>query len=315
MIELHLHLDGSLSEKELNEIRNKFYPGEEIPFTPVRFDGRGGLGAYLQCFRYPLLLLRKPESVYYAIKLLSKRLHSEGVDYIEIRFAPALHKGYASVGEIARAAASAAKELNEEGLYTGIIFCCMRGAGKEENALVSKLTAMHVESGSGVVGGDLAGDEGRYPNDGYSFVFSALAEAGVPFTVHAGEASGADSVRSAIAFGARRIGHGVAAAKDDYTMSLMKERGVTAELCYTSNLQTGAWKEGEYPLRKFLRYGIKATLNSDNTAVSGTNLKREYALLKVNAEEEKRLFLNAFEGAFPNAAAAEFFDKKGGSDA
>lgn len=311
MIELHLHLDGSLSAEELGAIKQKFYRGEEIPFSPVRFDGRGGLPGYLQCFRYPLSLLRKPESVYFAIKTLSERLHSEGVKYCEIRFAPALSKGKATIGEIADAAEAAVWELNGEGIYTGVIFCCMRGADIAENMSVAKLVAEKVANGKGVVGADLAGDEGGYPNSGYAKLFAFFREAGVPFTIHAGEARGAESVRAAIRFGADRIGHGVAAARDPYTADMMRDRGVPAEMCYTSNLQTGAWSSrlGEYPLRKFMQNGIKVSLNSDNTAVSDTNLKKEYALLKITAKEAAVLYLNALEAAFPNAAAAAFFDK------
>lgn len=313
MIELHLHLDGSLSENELNEIKRKFYASEDVPYTPVRFDGRGGLGEYLKCFRYPLLLLRKPESVYFAICALSERLHAQGEEYCEIRFAPALSAGIEGVAEIADAAERAACDLNGKGVYTGIVFCCMRGAPEKENLAVAKTAADKIRNGKGVVGVDLAGDEGRYPNEDYSGIFAFLRESETPFTVHAGEARGAESVGSAILFGARRIGHGVAAASDERVIAMMRERGVLAEMCYTSNLQTGAWKGGRegYPLRKFISEGVKVSLNSDNTAVSGTDLKREYSLLGINGEEARILYSRAFEAAFPNAAAAAFFVNRG----
>ena len=127
------------------------------------------------------------------------------------------------------------------------------------------------------------------------------AEQSACVLTYAGEARGAESVLSALRQGAKRIGHGVRAAYDEKAVSEMLAAGVTAELCYTSNLQTGAWSAAkEYPLRYFMERGVKVTLNTDNTAVSKTSLKREYELLRVTPEEERILDANARAAAFEN---------------
>ena len=46
-------------------------------------------------------------------------------------------------------------------------------------------------------------------------------ELGVPFTIHAGEADGAESVRCAISYGASRIGHGVRSVESEEILFLL----------------------------------------------------------------------------------------------
>lgn len=125
----------------------------------------------------------------------------------------------------------------------------------------------------------------------------------MPFTIHAGEADGAQSVRAAVEFGARRIGHGIRMCEDAAVMDMVIEQGIALELCPTSNLQTGAVGAiRDYPIRRFLSAGVIATVNTDNMAVSNTTVKNELALLRkgisLTAEEEKMLLLNAVYASF-----------------
>ena len=303
MIDLHIHLDGSLGKEEilrLAEISGASVPEFEFYDTPP--SPEGGLKDYLKRFELPLSVLQTPECVYYAMLFLAERLKGEGLEYAEIRFAPSLHtRGGHTETEIVSAASDAAKEAFERGFPMGVILCCMRGIPREKNLCTASIAADFVKKKTGIVGLDLAGDEGTYPNSLYGYYFAFAREKGIPFTVHAGEARGAESVLSAVRQGAKRIGHGVRAGYDEKTVSEMLAAGVTAELCYTSNLQTGAWSAAkEYPLRYFVERGVKVTLNTDNTAVSKTSLKREYALLRVTPEEERILDANARAAAFAN---------------
>ena len=72
----------------------------------------------------------------------------------------------------------------------------------------------------GITALDLAGAEGLFATSDYRELFALASKLDVPFTLHAGEAAGADSVRCAIEMGARRIGHGVRAFEDDALLSL-----------------------------------------------------------------------------------------------
>ena len=123
-------------------------------------------------------------------------------------------------------------------------------------------------------------------------------------TVHAGEAAGAESVRTAIELlEADRIGHGVRASEDLAVMDLVREREITLEMCPTSNIQTAAVKAiTKHPLRAFYQIGLLVTINTDDPSVSNTTLTDEYIVavcgIGVTVSEIKQMILTAVRAAF-----------------
>ena len=156
--------------------------------------------------------------------------------------------------------------------------------------------------GKGVCALDLAGAEALYPTSQYGELFSLAKGWGVPFTLHAGEAAGPESIWQALKLGASRIGHGVRAREDRQLLQELFRRRIPLELCPTSNLQTKAVLSlADFPLREYLEQGLLATLNTDNMTVSRTTLAGEYALLEITPQERRQLLLNSVEAAFlPN---------------
>ena len=149
-----------------------------------------------------------------------------------------------------------------------------------------------------IAGLDLAGAEALFPTEDFREFFEEAKRLNIPFTIHAGEAAGPESIWSAIDMGAMRIGHGIAAAKDEKLMKYMAECGIAVEMCPTSNLQTKAVTDmKEYPIRKFMEYGIPVTINTDNTTVSGTDIQKEFLLLRetigLTEEEEMKIRANS----------------------
>ena len=67
-----------------------------------------------------------------------------------------------------------------------------------------------------IVGVSLGGDEARFPASLFADVFAYARAEGLRCVAHAGEADGPQSVRDAVELlGAERIGHGIAALRDD----------------------------------------------------------------------------------------------------
>ena len=155
----------------------------------------------------------------------------------------------------------------------------------------------------GVVGLDIAGAEALYNTRNYEEIFRKAREYNIPFTIHAGEADGADSVKAAIEFGAKRIGHGVRSNEDPAVVELIKSRGVTLEMCPTSNRQTHAVEDmSKYPFMDYLNQGVKVTLNTDDMGIERTTLAKEFDYMRkffgLTYEEEKILLLNSVNAAF-----------------
>jgi len=231
-IDLHLHLDGAITvpiAKQLAEIQGFQLPtdsDEELEkYLTVPPDCKS-LNDFLRCFEIPGYLLQTPVGLREAVRLVADNIKSQGVVYAEIRFAPQFHTKDGMTQE--EAIQAALEGLKETELKANLILCCMRGDGNDaQNEETIELAAKYLVEDGGVVAVDLAGAEALYPTENYRELFAKARELGIPFVIHAGEAAGAESVRYAIEFGAKRIGHGVRIFEDPEVVALVKEKGVT----------------------------------------------------------------------------------------
>jgi adenosine deaminase len=108
--------------------------------------------------------------------------------------------------------------------------------------------------------------------------FAAARAGGLRITTHAGEWGGAAQVRRALAVEPERIAHGPGAIDDVELCRELIERGVTLDLCPTSNWQAGIVSSiAAHPLARLHRLGVPVTLNTDDTTVSDISLSEEYA--------------------------------------
>ena len=305
MIDLHLHLDGSLdADFVVNEYKAQGIdlPCPEKEFgTLLKSKAVKSLNEYLKAFEYPLNVLQTKSAIAAAYVSLLDKLDVCKLAYAEIRFAPQLHtrKGLAQQDVVE--AVLKARDNADNIVKNNLILCCMRGDGNDkENAETIELARAY--KGQGVVGVDLAGAEALFPTAKYKELFKRAASYGIPITVHAGEAAGSDSVYAAIDMGARRIGHGVRIKDDIDLLKLIAREGIGIEMCLTSNIDTHAISGiDEFPILKYLDMGILASVNTDDMTVSDTTVDKEFELLKtigVNDGIKRKLIANAFETRF-----------------
>jgi adenosine deaminase len=287
MIDLHLHLDGSLGLEEIQDLVHvseadlpEYSEEEWKTFLSVSSDCVS-LADYLDKFELPLQLLQTEQAITQSVYGLLGRLSRQGLIYAEIRFAPQLHqRKNLTQNQVIRAAVEGLqKGIETYHIPAQLILCCMRGEDNQEENVETVLQAAKF-LGQGVCAVDLAGNEAAYPTSQFQEIFELAREKKVPFTIHAGEAAGAESIREALSFGAARIGHGIHAIEDRNVMEQLREQNISLEMCYTSNLQTKAAESPQtYPLKQFRDAGIHVTVNTDNMTVSDTNLRQEYQLL------------------------------------
>ena len=306
MIDLHLHLDGSMSPKTIIELAKKdnvklpTYDAKELKkFLSVPRECEN-LNDYLKCFDLPLSVLQTKESITKAVYDLQEELKKQGLIYAEIRFAPQLHmKNGLSQDEVVEAAI---KGLKMSSFKSNLILCCMRGdTNHKENLDTVKVAKKYLNKGVCAV--DLAGAEALYKTKTFNEEFKLARELNIPFTIHAGEADGPESVKSAIDFGAKRLGHGIHSIEDKDLLKKIVDNKIPLEMCPTSNFQTKTVPSiKDYPLRKFLKQGVKVTINTDNTTVSDTTISKEFEFLRKNynltKEEEFTLLNNSIDVAF-----------------
>ena len=83
----------------------------------------------------------------------------------------------------------------------------------------------------------------------------------------------------------------------------LAQRQIPVELCITSNLRTGVCKTiAEHPVKNYFDQGVMITLNTDDPALFGTTLSREYQLAQetfgFTDEHLRELARNSFEASF-----------------
>jgi len=312
MIDLHCHLDGSITleiAKKLGALQNIELPAKSDEALLKKLsvpEDCESLNDFLQCFGLPLRLLQTKEGIAEAVRLVQENCKSQGVEYLEIRFAPQLHQIQGlSQDEVIQAALEGLKQSD---LHTNLILCLMRSDhNQDENLETVNLAKKYLVKDEGVVAIDLAGAEGLFKTADFKKEFTLAHELGIPFTIHAGEADGASSVWAALKFGAKRIGHGVRIEEDPELVKYVIENNIPLEMCPNSNRQTKAVNDMAcYPLRKYLEAGVKVTINTDDMAICRTTLQKEYDYIQkmygITAEEKKQLLLNAVDAAFCSEA-------------
>lgn len=285
MIELHLHLDGSLRPATVMELADR--QGIELPTRDLEAltheylevpEDCVDLVACLKRFDLPIKVLGTPEAIRRAARELTEDLAGEGYEYAEIRFAPqyARFTGYAQE-EFVEAARDGMREAlaGNASMKAALILCCMRGDdNREENQETIRLTARYLDGG--ICAADLAGAESLFPTERFADVFALARKLDVPYTIHAGEAAGPDSVRAALAMGPSRLGHGVRAIEDPALVKELAQRRIALEVNYTSNVQSKSFADAaDHPFRRLFDAGVHVTVNTDNRTVSGITLAEE----------------------------------------
>lgn len=292
--ELHLHLEGSVEPETLHEL-DPATPIEEFRslYEYENFD------AFLRAFGVIGKRLRGPEDYALITRRLLERLHAQNVRYAEIIVAAGvvLWKGQ-EFGPIFDAIREAAADSPVRVRW---ILDAVRQFGAEHVMRVAELAAERV--GRGVVAFGIGGSEERGPAEWFADAFRFAREAGLRLTAHAGESMGPESIRAALSLGAERIGHGIAAARDESLMRHLRERDIPLEVCPTSNLVTGVVQRiEEHPLRRLYDAGVPIVLNSDDPAMFRCSLTGEYRLAAsafgFSETELRGIAGNAFRYAF-----------------
>ena len=297
-VELHCHLDGSLSQEFIEKRLGRSVKKEELSVS----DDCTSLAEYLEKFDMPCQCLKDEEGLeeagYDVLKSMSREHETESMSCKKAM--EALIKGLE-------------RGKQDFAIEYGVIACAMRHIGEEENWRM--IRAARELLGSGVCGADLAGAEASYPMSQFMNLFENTRKIGMPFTIHAGECGSVDNITDAVNVGAKRIGHGIAMRGHEDVIRELAEKKIGIEMCPISNLQTKAVSGPEfYPIREFLDHGVRVTVNTDNRTVSNTTMTKELEFIQktygVRDEEVLLLMRNAVDAAFASDTVKEKLYRK-----
>jgi aminodeoxyfutalosine deaminase len=152
-----------------------------------------------------------------------------------------------------------------------------RGMEPEVAEQIAQLCVEYADRG--VVGIGLGGVEGTAPVAAYRRALDIARDAGIGFVPHAGESGGPESVREILAHRPDRIRHGVRAVEDLDVMAEIATRGIVLDVCPTSNVRTATVGSiAEHPLPRLVTAGVVCSIGTDDPAMFGTDLSREYEI-------------------------------------
>jgi adenosine deaminase len=226
-------------------------------------------------------------------EIIGKEYRSSRVSLIELRFNPMKRNvgGERDLDHIIHAALRGMdRAVLEYGVQAGLIFCLAREFEPRLNEILVEKAIRYRRRG--VVGIDLAGTERHAleldPKEvpRYRELYRHARAHGLKTTVHTGETAGtgAAGVRAVVEqLEPERIGHGIRAAQDPAVMALLRERGITLELCPSSNLATRAVASLEELGRivaTFWQAGVRFTINTDGPYLLDTSMRGEVKLLR-----------------------------------
>jgi len=317
---LHDHLDGGLRPQTIIELaRDQKYdklPTEdagELAEWFFRGANKGSLPEYLEGFQHTCGVMQTPEALERTAYEMMEDMYNDGVVYVETRFAPVFHTGSGLHWEDVVSAVLDGLERGKKdfGVGFGLIICAMRNMH-----LSLEMAELAVDfRNRGVVGFDLAGEEGGYPPKKHVDAFHYIQRQNFNITVHAGEAFGKESIWQAIQWcGAHRIGHATQ-LQEDITVhdnqivkfgqlaQYVLDKRIPLEMCLSSNVHTGAAPSLEdHPFGLYYNAKYRVTINTDDRLMSDTTMSKEYQIaadiFKLNVDDLEKITINAMKSAF-----------------
>jgi adenosine deaminase len=311
-VDLHRHLEGSLRLETLAEIAQEHgidLPSYDIeylrPFATWTSEETPDFRRFIAKFAFLRRFYPTKEAVERVAYEAVADAAADSIKYLELRFNPvALSRAQGAPLDdvVSWVSDSVAKAERDCKIRTYLIL----QIGRDESLdIASQITEIAIaRQNNGIKGLDLAGYEVEYPARRFADIFQRAQREGLGITVHAGEEGGAENVREAIEMlGARRIGHGVRSIENSDVVHLVRGRGVTLEVCPTSNLQTAVVRRfWQHPLPDLLALNLRVTINTDDPSISDTTLTDEYmtAMLAmgVTLDQIKHMILTGIAGSF-----------------
>ncbi|MFZ6033109.1 MULTISPECIES: adenosine deaminase [Melioribacter] len=318
---LHDHLDGGLRPQTIIDLAKEI-GYKKLPTTDPselaewfhRGANKGNLVEYLQGFEHTCTVMQTKEALKRVAYEMLEDMKKDGVCYVETRFAPVFHtqKGLYYEDVIDAVLEGLEEGKRDFGVGYGLILCGMRNM---KNTLEIAELAVNYRN-QGVVGFDLAGEEGGYPPKKHLDAFQYIKQKNFNITIHAGEAFGKESIWQAIQIcGAHRIGHATRLVEDivfdkdgnvvrlgELAQYILDTR-LPLEICLLSNVHTGAVDKLEnHPFIILFREKFRVFLNTDDRLMSDTTLTKEYTiaseLFGLNLDDIEKLNINAMKSSF-----------------
>ncbi len=300
--ELHLHLEGSIDPPTLLELKRYHEKKGTLAEVEQLYRYQNFTG-FLMAFKTVTEELQTAEDYELITYRLMEKLKADNVLHAEVYVSVGVCLWRKQAFDSIFTGLERGRERGERDFGVSLlwIFDAVRQFGTDKAQQVADLAVRY--KGPSVVGFGIGGDERQAAPELFRDVYAYAAANGLRLTAHAGETAGPGSVWGALNLPAERIGHGFTASQDPELVETLSTRQVPVEICITSNLKTGVCPTiAEHPVRNYFDQGMMVTLNTDDPAMFGTSLSREYQLAQdtfgFTDEHLRELARNSFEASF-----------------
>jgi aminodeoxyfutalosine deaminase len=291
-IELHVHLEGSVRPATLLEIARRndvALPAETVEDVERLYEFTD-FAHFIQVWLLTTNCLRTTDDFRRITVDYAEQAAGFGAVYIEAICSPPewVKFGRASFDEVFTGyVEGAAEALDRFGVTVAFTPDLYRGLEVDLAEECARVAVRYRDRG--VVGLGIGGPEKGISIEPYRTAFAIARDGGLGVVPHSGEADGPASMREVLTLNPDRIRHGIRAVEDDDLLAEIVQRGLVLDVCPTSNLRTGVVASlAEHPLPRLRAAGVACTVNTDDPAMFGTDLGREFevaAELGVSARE------------------------------
>lgn len=275
--ELHCHIEGA-TPPALAASQAERYGIDTSAFIRDSQYAWQDFTSFVQSYDATANLFRTEDDYALLAETYLTEIAEAGAIYSELIVSPDQGEaiGIGADAYISGLAEGAERARARTGIETRLLIVGIRHFGPERVAKAAEYAARRAHPL--VTGFNLAGEERMHRVADFTRAFDIARDAGLGITIHAGELSGAFSVRDALDHvRPSRISHGVRAIEDADLVRRLADEGVVLEVCPGSNVALAVFPDFErHPLRALHDAGVRVTLNSDDPPFFHTSLAREY---------------------------------------
>eukprot|EP01098_Paradermamoeba_levis_P015147 TRINITY_DN7533_c0_g1_i2.p1 TRINITY_DN7533_c0_g1~~TRINITY_DN7533_c0_g1_i2.p1 ORF type:complete len:396 (-),score=152.64 TRINITY_DN7533_c0_g1_i2:3-1127(-) len=332
-VELHVHLEGTLSPSLLFSLAKKngltpeglglLEPKTSTPITSAEklqeaYQSLENLDQFLSLYYSAMKVLRTEEDFFLLAKEHAERLLAQHVQHVEFFFDPQAHSSRGVEEEkVVRGIVRGLEETfslhnsknTKNGKVTfGLIACFVRDRPVEEAEKTFSLLSLPSYSGK-IIGFGLDSDEMGFPPSLFKSLFQTIKAKGYRVVGHGGHDGPARPyVAELLAdLHVERIDHGITIVDDDDLVKEAQIKKVPFTVCPISNVKIGPVPSlAQHPIKKMIELGLNVTINSDDPIYLCSSLTDNL----VQVANILSLSFSTLVGLIRNSISASFVDEE-----
>ncbi|XP_018577699.1 adenosine deaminase-like protein [Anoplophora glabripennis] len=316
-IELHAHLNGSLSMSILTELGCMDTSiVRYMNLTDILNKKERALDECFKLFKVAHDATNTPDSVYIATKRVIEEFDHDNVMYLELRTTPRSEENM-SKQEYIESVIKAIKE-NDKNITVKLILSINRSHDmKNSQESLEVILNMKKIFPDIIKGIDLSGN----PNVGKfeAAIFKTAKENSLYTTIHCAEVKNDEEVKDILNFGPDRLGHATFlhprydGCQENW--QLYCEKRIPIECCMTSNVICGTSESyKKHHIQEWIKNGLPFCISTDDKGVFCTSLSEEYEyaneFFDLSKEDMWKVSLNAVDYSFASNAEKLLYKSK-----